>query len=80
MLIIPHVACKINYSACNLIRKCIKLGSKQLNKVNIQYKYEVSTHKIMQDSTNTRDLDKKFVQTPRTQLGYMGKFSILLLF
>ena len=37
MLIIPHVACKINYSACNLIRKCIKLGSKQLNKVNIQY-------------------------------------------
>ena len=78
MLIIPHVACKINYSACNLIRKCIKLGSKQLNKVNIQYKYEVSTHKIMQDSTNTRDLDKKFVQTPRTQPGYVGKFSIFI--
>ena len=37
MLIIPHVAWKINDSACNLIRKCIKLGSKQLNKVNIQY-------------------------------------------
>ena len=41
-------------------------------------KYEVSTHKIMQDSTNTRDLDKKFVQTPRTQPGYVGKFSIFI--
>ena len=43
-----------------------------------QVKYEVSTHKIMQDSTNTRDLDKKFVQTPRTQPGYVGKFSIFI--
>ena len=43
-----------------------------------QNKYEVSTHKIMQDSTNTRDLDKKFVQTPRTQPGYVGKFSIFI--
>ena len=32
----------------------------------------------MQDSTNTRDLDKKFVQTPRTQPGYVGKFSIFI--
>ena len=41
-------------------------------------KYEVSTLKIMQDSMNTRDLDKKFVQTPRTQPGYVGKFSIFI--
>ena len=41
-------------------------------------KYEVSTLKIVQDSTNTRDLDKKFVQTPRTQPGYVGKFSIFI--
>ena len=44
----------------------------------VVFKYEVSTHKIMQDSTNTRDLDKKFVQTPRTQPGYVGKFSIFI--
>ena len=44
----------------------------------LKIKYEVSTHKIMQDSTNTRDLDKKFVQTPRTQPGYVGKFSIFI--
>ena len=47
-------------------------------KNSIPFKYEVSTHKIMQDSTNTRDLDKKFVQTPRTQPGYVGKFSIFI--
>ena len=35
-------------------------------------------HKIVQDSTNTRDLDKKIVQTPRTQPGYVGKFSIFI--
>ena len=46
--------------------------------LHICHKYEVSTHKIMQDSTNTRDLDKKFVQTPRTQPGYVGKFSIFI--
>ena len=34
--------------------------------------------KIVQDSTNTRDLDKKIVQRPRTQPGYMGKFSIFI--
>ena len=32
--------------------------------------------KNVQDSTNTRELDKKIVQIPRTQPGYMGKISI----
>ena len=32
--------------------------------------------KNVQDSTNTRDLDKKIVQMPRTQPGYMGKISV----
>ena len=34
--------------------------------------------KNVQDSTNTRDLDKKFVRMPRTQPGYVGKFSIFI--
>ena len=34
--------------------------------------------KNVQDSTNTRDLDKKIVLTPRTQPGYVGKFSIFI--
>ena len=32
--------------------------------------------KNVQDSTNTRDLDKKIVQMPRVQPGYMGKISV----
>ena len=32
--------------------------------------------KNVQDSTNTSDLDKKIVQMPRTQPGYMGKISV----
>ena len=42
-------------------------------------KYEVSTHKIMQDSTNTRDLDKKSVGMPGTQPACVGKFSVVVL-
>merc|ERR1712218_708317 len=32
--------------------------------------------KNVQDLTNTRDLDKKIVQMPRVQPGYMGKISV----
>ena len=61
---------------CFLRQFFLKLGPKEI--LRLYAKYEVSTHKIMQDSTNTRDLDKKFVQTPRTQPGYVGKFSIFI--
>ena len=42
-------------------------------------KYEVSTLKIVQDSTNTRDLDKKSVGMPGTQPACVGKFSVVVL-
>ena len=45
----------------------------------IIYKYEVSTLKIVQDSTNTRDLDKKSVGMPGTQPACVGKFSVVVL-
>ena len=44
-----------------------------------QNKYEVSTLKIVQDSMNTRDLDKKSVGMPGTQPACVGKFSVVVL-
>ena len=42
-----------------------------------QSKYEVSTLKIVQDSTNTKDLDKKSVGMPGTQPTCVAKFSVV---
>ena len=42
----------------------------------IRSKYEVSTLKIVQDSTNTRDLDKKSVGMPGTQPAFVGRYLI----
>ena len=58
------------------------LSTKKLclqNYVDIPIKYEVSTLKIVQDSTNTRDLDKKSVGMPGTQPACVGKFSVVVL-